>query len=91
MPDDGRPLGDGELHQQSTDLNGYISKVVSRGGGKEIIAYYMEIREDLYREDQVDKEKRNRMVDDAIRGGQPGGARVEHGYIPSSGIKHEHN
>ena len=83
-------VGEGEIHQGSTDLNGKVSKIVSKGGKTPIRAFLMEIPEHFYVADQADKEKRNRMVDDAIRAGTPGGASVEKGYIPSGGIKHEH-
>lgn len=84
-------VGEGDLHQGNTDLNGKVSKIVSKGGGNPIRAFLLEIPKAYYDEDQKSKEMRNRMVDDAIRSGTPGGSTVEKGYIPSTGIKHSHN
>ena len=83
-------VGEGEIHQGTTDLNGRVSKVVSKNTQPPIRGFLMEIPRSHYEEDQREKEGVNRRVDVAIRAGNPGGATVEQGYIPSSGIKHEH-
>ena len=83
-------VGQGQIGEENTDMNGSVSKIVSKGGGEPVRAYLMEIPENFYLQDQAEKEKINRMVDDAIRAGTPSGANVEHGYIPRDGIKHEH-
>lgn len=74
-------LGQGALHQDNTDVNSKVSKVVSRGEPV-IRAYLMKIKEGYYREDQEAKEEVNRQVDDALRAGRPGGNVVENQYVP---------
>jgi len=91
VEDDGSLVGEGEIHQGTTDLNGKVSKVVSKNTQPPIRAFLMEIPLPYYMEDQASKEEVNRRVDDAIRAGTPGGATVEKGYVPSTGIKHEHS
>ena len=75
-------VGNGELHQENTDLGSRVSKVVSRGTDKVVRAVLMKIKQEWYDEDQQLKENRNRMVDDALRAGQPGGNVVENQYVP---------
>lgn len=81
-PEDAGRIGEGELHEDNTDLNTKVSKIVSRGTENPIRAVLMKIKQEWYDEDQRDKEKRNRMVDDAIRAGRPGGNEVENQYVP---------
>lgn len=74
-------LGQGQLHEENTDLNSKVSKVVSKG--KDVIrAYLMKLPEEYHREDLLAKEAINRQVDDALRAGQPGGNVVENQYVP---------
>lgn len=75
-------LGEGALHQDNSDVNSKVSKVVSRGTQKPVRAYLMKIKEEWYEEDQVAKESVNIKVDDALRGGAPGGNVVENQYVP---------
>lgn len=75
-------IGEGEILEDNSDLNSKVSKIVSRGRDNPMRAYLMKIRQDWYDEDQADKEERNRMVDDALRAGKPGGNEVENQYIP---------
>ena len=74
-------VGQGEIHQENTDLNSRVSKVVSRGEPV-IRAYLMKISSKFYREDQKAKEMVNQRVDEAMRAGQPGGNVVENQYVP---------
>lgn len=83
-------VGEGALHEESTDLNNYVSKIVSKGKTASIRAYLMEIPQEYYDEDQALKEQVNKRVDEAILAGTPGGATVENAYVPDTGIKHEH-
>ncbi len=66
----------------STDLNGKVSKIVSKGGGTPVTGFLLKIKKEFYNEDQERKEDRNRLVDDALRSGQPGGNVVENQYVP---------
>jgi hypothetical protein len=75
-------LGQGALHQDNSDVNSKVSKVVSRGTGKPVRAYLMKIKEAWYQEDQNAKEDVNRRVDDSLRSGAPGGNVVENQYVP---------
>jgi hypothetical protein len=75
-------LGQGALHQDNSDVNSKVSKVVSRGKQVPIRAYLMKIKEEWYNEDQKKKEQVNQQIDDALRGGEPGGNVVENQYVP---------
>lgn len=85
-PEEAPSLGHGAVHEGNSDLNGKVSKIVSKSG-EPIRAYLMKIKKRYYDQDQAEKEKRNRAIDDAIRAGQPGGATVENQYIPKRGIQ----
>jgi len=79
-------IGDGQLHQENSDLNSRVSKVVSRG--EPIIrAYLMKIKKEWYDEDQVAKEQVNAQVDEALRAGRPGGNEVENQYVPKGHVQ----
>ena len=75
-------VGDGQLHQDNSDINARVSKIVSRGKTDPIRAFLMKIRKEWYIEDQQAKEEINREIDDALRAGQPGGNVVENQYVP---------
>ncbi len=74
-------LGQGQLHQENTDLNSRVSKVVSRGEPV-IRAYLMKIKNSYHKQDQAAKEVINQEVDKALRDGKPGGNVVENQYVP---------
>ena len=74
-------LGQGEIHQDNTDLNSRVSKVVSRGDPV-IRAYLMKIKESFWKEDRKAKDAINDQIDDALRAGTPGGNVVENQYVP---------
>jgi len=79
-------IGDGQLHQDNSDLNSRVSKVVSRG--EPIIrAYLMKIKQEYYDEDQAAKEAVNAQVDDALKAGRPGGNEVENQYVPKGHVQ----
>lgn len=80
--DEATSIGQGALHQGNTDLNSKVSKVVSRGKENVVSAILMKIKKQFYKEDQMAKEDINRRVDDALRGGTPGGNVVENQYVP---------
>ena len=75
-------LGQGALHQDNSDINSKVSKIVSKGDKKPLRAYLMKIKEEWYNEDQETKEGGNRKIDEALRQGQPGGNVVENQYVP---------
>ena len=74
-------VGDPDVHQDNSDLNSKVSKVVGRTEGNQPIrAFLMKIPKEFYDEDQAAKEERNAMVDKAIRAGKAGGTDVENKY-----------
>lgn len=84
-PDEARSIGAFDV-TGGGDLNGRVSKIVSRGGGTPIIGILMKIKKEFYIEDQVTKEGRNKMVDDSINAGRPGGNTVENQYVPEGHV-----
>ena len=83
-PEDVPSLGAAGLHQENTDLNGKVSKVVSRSSKSNtpIRAYLMSIDKEWYDEDQKAKEEINAQVDRALRPMDQGGQSIESGYTP---------
>ena len=68
-----------------------IKKLVgTHKDGRPKYAYLMAIKKEWYEEDQQLKEERNRMVDNAIRGGEPEGLQ-HHGVDPSKGGTYKKN
>lgn len=84
-PKDVPSLGVSGLHQENTDLNSKVSKVVSKSAksSQPIRAYLMGINKEWYQEDQLEKEKVNQKVDQALRPTEQGGQSIESGYTPS--------
>jgi len=80
-PQQARSLGVAGLHQENSDLNSKVSKVVSRGG-EPIRAYLMKINKDWHEEDKAAKVRSTQAVDDALRPVTQGGQTVESGYTP---------
>ena len=78
-------LGQGEIHQDNSDLNSRVSKVVSRGEPV-IRAYLMKIKSKWYDEDQRAKEAINREIDEALRDSKPGGNVIENQYVPKGHV-----
>ena len=77
-----KKIGQGNLHQDNSDINGRVSRVVSKGKTAPIRAFLMKIRTPWYEEDQRAKEQKNLEVDEALRQGTPGGNVVENQYVP---------
>jgi len=77
-----KKIGQGNLHQDNSDMNGRVSRVVSKGKTAPIRAFLMKIRKPWYEKDQLDKERTNQEVDDALRQGAPSGNVVENQYVP---------
>lgn len=77
-------VGAAGLHQENTDLNSRVSKVVSRTSrsNQPIRAFLMKIPKEFYDEDQAAKEEVNRQVDRALRPTDQGGQSIEGGYTP---------
>lgn len=74
-------VGDKDISNGNTDVNSRVSRVVGRQPtGQPIRAYLMKIRKDWYETDQAKKEEVNARVDEAIRAGTSGGAKVENQY-----------
>lgn len=74
-------VGDKDVSNGNTDMNSKVSRVVGRTKDNQPIrAYLMKISDAFYQEDQDVKEARNRLVDDAIRAGNAGGAAVQNKY-----------
>ena len=80
-PEEARSLGGARLHQENTDLNSKVSKVVSRSGSP-IRAYLMSISKEWFDEDQERKEDVNRKVDQALQPANQGGQSIDGGYTP---------
>jgi hypothetical protein len=82
-PEHATSLGQGALHQDGSDpeSNARVSIVVNRSEPV-TRAYLMEISEKFYKQDQAEKEKRNRLVDDALALGGKGASDVEESYRP---------
>jgi hypothetical protein len=79
-------LGGGALHQDNTDVNSKVSKVVSRGD-KVIRAYLMKIKNSFYNQDKKAKADVNNEIDKALRDGTPGGNTVENQYVPKGHVQ----
>ncbi len=80
-PEEATSVGNHEVAQGNTDVGGKVSKIVSRGDPV-IRAYLMKIKKEYYDEDQKAKEETNRRVDEALSGGEAGGAGIENKYGP---------
>lgn len=83
-PDEIGSVGDKEVHGGNTDIGSKVSRVVGRTAQEQPIrAFLMKIREEWYLADQELKERKNRLVDEAIRAGNAGGAGVtnKHGQV----------
>jgi len=65
----------------NTDMGSRVSMLAGTSkNGTPIKAYLMEIKEEWYEEDQATKEQKNKVVDDAIRGGGVKGIDNAHTY-----------
>ena len=78
-------LGEGQIHQENTDLNSRVSKIVSKGETAPIRAYLMKIKKSWYEQDQKAKEALTDEVDQAIMRGRAGGAAIDNQYTPRDG------
>lgn len=81
-PTQARSLGVAGLHQENSDLNAKVSKVVSRGTGDPIRAYLMKINKEWHEEDLAEKIRATQAVDESLRPVTQGGQTVESGYTP---------
>jgi hypothetical protein len=80
-------LGQGQIHEDNSDLNTKVSKIVSRGTDKPIRAYLMKIRKSWYDKDQAAKEAINAEIDEALRNNAPGGNVVDNQYVPKGHVQ----
>jgi len=78
-PDEAKSVGSYERDKGNTDLGDKVSKIVSRGD-QVIRGFLMKVKKEYYQEDQEAKEEVNRRVDEALSGGEAGGATVENKY-----------
>ena len=81
-------VGDGKEKQEEGTK---IKKLAgTHKDGRPKYTYLMAIKKKWYEEDQTAKEERNRMVDEAIQGGNPVGLQ-HHGVDPSKGSSYIKN
>ena len=80
-PNEATSVGSYEIGKGNTDVGDKVSKVVSRGD-QVTRAYLMKIKKEFYEEDQKSKEELNSRVDEALSGGEAGGAAIENKYGP---------
>ena len=76
----------------NTDLGDKVRYLVgSSEKGDGLYAYLMKIKQEWYDEDQAEIQKRNDLVDDAIRGGRntKEGTSADGFYTPREGIKYK--
>lgn len=80
-PEEAPSMGVGGLHDENSDLNSKVSKVVTRSGAP-IRAYLMKLQKTWWLEDQAKKEEVNQKVDETLRSTEQGGQSIEGGYTP---------
>jgi len=85
-PDEVPSIGQFALVKGSTDLNGKVSLIVSKGLDNPIRAFLMKIQSELYKGDQITKEVKNQLADQALNAGKPGGNVVDNQYVPDGHI-----
>lgn len=81
-------VGEAELHAVNGDLGSYVSIPGNRAVGRdrEERLYLMKIPQSLWEKQQLDREEKARLSEEAINGGSVG-AGVEQGYLkPSHGV-----
>ena len=77
--------------KESADKGRKMKKLVGKHqDGSPKYAYLMGIKKKWYEEDQAKKEEANKMVDEAIQGGNPSGL-AHHGVDPSKGSSYVKN
>jgi len=85
-PDEVPSIGQFALVKGSTDLNGKVSLIVSKGLDNPIRGFLMKIQTEFYDEDQIAKELVNKRADEAMNIGQPGGNVVDNQYVPDGHV-----
>jgi hypothetical protein len=84
--------GDPDVKNANRDLGSKVSVPVGKkDNGEPLYAYLMEIDEDIYKADQLEKERENERLEAAIRRGedQHGAVGADGRYIPKERIKIE--
>lgn len=87
--DEGLKIGETALGSGNQDLGNCVSRIVGTlPDGKPQRAYLMEIEEEYYQQDQVEKQKRLDVIDAQIKGGtfNPENDNDMKRYVPSEGI-----
>ena len=88
--EDNIKVGEG-LENNNTNLGDCISMLAGdQKNGEPMHAYLMEIDEDLYKEDQMIKQREIDKTEEAIKRGQFENKLGNKGYIPSEGISLSH-
>lgn len=90
-PDEVGGVGD-RVVSGNTDLGDKVRYLVGKSEkGDGLYAYLMKIKEEWWEEDQIEIQKRNDLVDDAIRGGTntKAGTSADGFYTPREGIKYK--
>jgi hypothetical protein len=90
--DEGLPVGDTAVGSGNTDLGSRVSRIVGKNAdGSPLTAFLMEIDQDLYSQDQAEKQKPLDAIDDQIRSGKVSGGigPQDKAYIPKEGITYK--
>jgi len=85
-PEEAPSIGQFSITKGSSDLDGRVSLIVSKGAGEPITGYLMKIQTKYFKEDQFNKEEANRAFDVGLNAGQPGGNVVDNQYVPEGHV-----
>lgn len=89
--EEGIKVGQGGVGSGNQGLGKKVSRTVgTKEDGKPLTAFLMEIDEDLYNEDQAEKQRKIALIDDQINAGAIQGRVGQDGrYIPKEGISYK--
>ena len=88
VTDDGLKIGDTNVGSGNQSLDSRVSRIVgTQADGSPLTAFLMEIDEELYKEDQDEKQRKLDLIDDQIKHGNIEGIVGRDGrYVPKEGI-----
>ena len=91
VTDDGLKIGDTNIGSGNQSLGSRVSRIVgTQADGKAMTAFLMEIDEELYKEDQEEKQKKIDLIDEQIQRGNIEGQVGRDGrYVPKEGISYK--
>ena len=91
VTDDGLKIGDTNVGSGNQSLDSHVSRIVgTQANGDPMVAFLMEIDEEIYQEDQDEKQRKLDLVDDQIKHGNIEGIVGRNGrYIPKEGITYK--